>query len=353
MSGDVETTLRGPNAYNVARSALVFMEEHKIWPTALNFELVTHVVAQPDGLLARELTRMLQAGEPITDQTAEDLAATYLPKARLNEEIRDAGDQLNKELAAVSNAIEAAQKSNAAYGVTLEGASQGLTETTDPTQLKAMVANLSKATSKVQSENQTLEKKLADSTAEVRRLKDHLEQVRRDATTDGLTNLANRKAFDDELARACAEADAQGASLILAVLDIDHFKNFNDTWGHQTGDQVLRFVASVIGRVGALPRFAARYGGEEFAMLFPRETQRQVERTLDEIRLEVGSRMLKRRSTNEDLGAITISAGFAERRPGEALISAMERADTALYASKHAGRNRVTNGEALKVAAVA
>jgi diguanylate cyclase len=71
----------------------------------------------------------------------------------------------------------------------------------------------------------------------------------------------------------------------------------------------------------------------------------QVERTLQEICDEIGSRHLKRRSTNEDLGAVTISAGFAERRPGEAPISLMERADTALYASKHAGRNCVTCAE--------
>ena len=168
-------------------------------------------------------------------------------------------------------------------------------------------------------------------------------------TGDVETTLRGPKA--DEVARACAAADAQGTTLSVAVLDIDHFKTFNDNWGHQTGDQVLRFVASVIGRVGAPPRFAARYGGEEFAMLFPRESSHQVERMLEEIRVEIGSRMLKRRSTNEDLGTITISSGFAERRPREPVHSAMERADRALYASKHAGRNRVTNGDAVKSAA--
>ena len=351
MTGDVETTLRGPKAYEVARRTLEFMESHKIWPTALNFELCTHMVADPDGQLALELQRILTSGEPITDMVAEDLAANYLPKARLSEEIRDAGDQLNNELAAVSTAIQNAQKSNAAYGKTLQGASAGLAETTDPGVLKTMVSTLSAATDKVQRENQSLEKRLAESTSEVRRLKDHLEQSRRDATTDGLTNLSNRKAFDDEVARACATADAQGTTLSVAVLDIDHFKTFNDNWGHQTGDQVLRFVASVIGRVGAPPRFAARYGGEEFAMLFPRESSHQVERMLEEIRVEIGSRMLKRRSTNEDLGTITISSGFAERRPREPVHSAMERADRALYASKHAGRNRVTNGDSVKSAA--
>ena len=161
-----------------------------------------------------------------------------------------------------------------------------------------------------------------------------------------LTNLANRKAFDDELERACAEADASGVPLQLAVLDIDHFKIFNDTWGHQTGDQVLRYVASVIGRVGAPPRFAARYGGEEFAMIFAGEdADCRWSGILHEICEEVASRRLKRRSTNEDLGAVTISAGFAERRPTEPPASLMDRADTALYESKRAGRNRVSKAE--------
>jgi diguanylate cyclase len=76
--------------------------------------------------------------------------------------------------------------------------------------------------------------------------------VRRDAMTDALTDLANRKAFDEHLAAACDEAEAD-KTLTLAVLDIDHFKRFNDTWGHQTGDQVLRYVASVIGRTRRQP----------------------------------------------------------------------------------------------------
>ncbi|MFI4973267.1 MAG: GGDEF domain-containing protein [Caulobacterales bacterium] len=351
MAGDVEAALRGPKAYAVARAAIELMEQAKVWPTALNFELWLYLVADPDCPLAREIQRLLNAGEPITDSVAEDLAQTYLPKGRLTDQISDAGEQLNKELAAVSRAIEKAQTSNATYGEHLAGASQQLDGSLDAGDLRRLVTGLASETQRVGVENRSLEQRLADSTAEVGRLKEHLDQVRRDATTDGLTNLANRKAFDDELDRACADADADGHKITLAVLDIDHFKNFNDTWGHQTGDQVLRFVASVIGRVGAPPRFAARYGGEEFAVIFCRESAREVEHTLEEIRREVASRMLKRRSTNEDLGAITISAGFAERRAGEAATAAMERADAALYASKRGGRNRVTNSDALATAA--
>ncbi len=109
---------------------------------------------------------------------------------------------------------------------------------------------------------------------------------------------------------------------------------------------MLRYVSSVIGRMGAPPRVAARYGGEEFAIIFPNESGRTAMAVLEEIRTEVSSRSLKRRSTNEDLGAITVSAGYAERLKGESITSLVDRADAALYASKHAGRNRTTGAPA-------
>ena len=351
MAGEVDLTLRGPKAYSVARAAIDAMEQAKVWPTPLNIELWLHFTADPTCALALEIDRLLATGEPFTDAMAERLAETYLPKAKLHDQIRDTGDLLNKELASVSRVIAQAQKTNADYGQHLEGVSRDLTEDLNEDAVKHLVTSLTQATNRVQNENEHLEKRLADSNAEVGRLREHLLQVRRDATTDGLTNLANRKAFDEELERACAEADQQGRTLQLAVLDIDHFKTFNDTWGHQTGDQVIRYVASVIGRMGAAPRFAARYGGEEFAMIFSGEPLVGVEHTLHEIRHEVASRRLKRRSTNEDLGAVTISAGFAQRRPGEASSSLVERADAALYASKHDGRNRVTSAERRATAA--
>ncbi|HET9159601.1 MAG TPA: GGDEF domain-containing protein, partial [Caulobacteraceae bacterium] len=171
-------------------------------------------------------------------------------------------------------------------------------------------------------------------------------QVRREAMTDALTGLANRKAFDETLNAAVAHGAKAGEPLSLAIVDIDHFKNFNDTWGHQTGDQVIRFVASVIGRTAAPPRFAARYGGEEFAIIFPGETSDQAKTALEDIRVEISSRMLKRRSTNEDLGTISVSAGLAQWTAGETLDALIERADGALYFAKRNGRNQVSEAGA-------
>jgi diguanylate cyclase len=351
MAASVETALRGPEAYNLSRRVIDEMEAAGVWPTPLNFELWLHYLGDPEGALGREIRRILAAAEPFTEATADMLAAEYLPRGRLTEEIRDAGRVLDRELSSVSDAIARAHRSQSAYGQTLDKAAAGMDGLQDGAKLQTIVSGLTTATRKVQRENETLEKKLDASTREVARLREHLEQVRRDALTDALTNLANRKAFDEHLAAACERAEAGDEPLTLAVLDIDHFKRFNDTWGHQTGDQVLRYVASVIGRTAGPPRVAARYGGEEFAMIFPKESAAQVQFALEAIRKEIASRSLRRRSTNDELGAVTISAGFAVRRADETGAALLERADAALYASKRAGRNCVSSAEHLERAA--
>ena len=350
MAADLEALLRGPKAYGLARKALAAMETHQVWPTAQNFELWLHYVAAKDTPLGQEMAAIVARKAPFTDAIAEDLAARHLPRARLNGELLSAGDALSKELDSVSKAIESARETSEAYGAELASASRSF-DAKEPAEIKAMVENLASATQRVQRENKTLESQLADTTAEVTRLREHLELVRHDAMTDGLTNLANRKAFDEALEKAVEAADRQRQPLCLALIDIDHFKAFNDTWGHQTGDQVIRYVSSVIGRAGQGARTAARYGGEEFALILPGDDARAALGLLEQIRDEVGSRVLKRRSTNEDLGAVTISIGLAERIPAEPGATLLERADAALYASKRSGRNRTTNADQLPAAA--
>src|SRR5579872_3546656 len=142
MPGEVDLTLRGPKGYEVARAAIEMMERAKVWPTALHFELWLHLVADPTGALALEMQRLLSAGEQITDFVAEDLAHTFLPKVRLHDQIRDAGDQLSEELATVSRAIQTAQKTSATYGEQLAGATQELSENLESGELKELVRGL-------------------------------------------------------------------------------------------------------------------------------------------------------------------------------------------------------------------
>jgi diguanylate cyclase len=351
-TAEFEAALRGPDAYRLARKALEAMVQHRVWPTPQNYELWLMYLADPQSELASEIDRLSASGEPFTEIVCESLASRYLPQSNLSGALKDAGDQLSRELDMVSKAIHAAHLSNEAYGSTLADAGAEL-QNANPGALRKLVAGLTDATRKAELQSKVLQQRLQESTSEVVKLRDHLAEVRRDAVTDALTGLGNRKAFDEALEHALALTRRTGKPTSLAVLDIDHFKRFNDTWGHQTGDQVLRYIGSVLTRVCEHPpRFAARYGGEEFALIFPGESSGQVNTLLQDVLEEVASRMLRRRSTNEELGSITVSIGLAELKPKETASDFIERADAALYASKRTGRNRLTNaGKALVEAA--
>jgi diguanylate cyclase len=125
------------------------------------------------------------------------------------------------------------------------------------------------------------------------------------------------------------------------MTDIDHFKKFNDSFGHQTGDQVLRLVALAVKQNVKGQDIACRYGGEEFGVILPRTNLRQAVVVADHIRQSVMSKELVKRSTGENLGRITISIGVSCWRRGDNQQSIIERADASLYAAKRGGRNLV------------
>jgi diguanylate cyclase len=345
MSPGIDVLIRSPNAYDLAARALAEMRRCKVWPTPLNFELWIQIVADPSGRLAKDVESVIAAGEPITEAKSAELAALHIAHHISGADLSDASEKLVRQIDTIGRTLAEAQREQADYGRTLAGAREVFAQA-DPPVLAAMIKTLTDATRLVQTQSSALEKRLNESTSEVQRLRQNLDLVRRDAMTDALTGLANRKAWDEGVEQAVAHAARSGEPLSVAILDIDHFKRFNDTWGHQTGDQIIRYVATVIGRLGESPRLAARYGGEEYAVALPGDTAEITASLLDAMRLEIASRRLKRRSTNEELGAVTVSIGVAQYHRGESAASLLERADLALYASKHGGRNLVTNGEA-------
>src|SRR6201999_1004856 len=127
-----------------------------------------------------------------------------------------------------------------------------------------------------------------------------------------------------------AEAVASAEPLSLMLTDIDHFKTFNDTYGHLTGDQVLRLVALSVKQNVKGQDIAARYGGEEFAIVLPRTALRGAITVADQIRRSVMSKELMKRSTGEHLGRVTVSIGVATHRRGDSMHSLIERADACL-----------------------
>jgi len=163
-------------------------------------------------------------------------------------------------------------------------------------------------------------------------------KLREQAIRDPLTGLANRRFLEESLPRELHRASRENSALSIAMLDLDHFKRFNDTFGHDPGDSLLREVGRVLGETLRKSDIACRYGGEEFVLVLPNSSLADIFERIEEIRLAV--RDLQIRHGDRLLGAVTVSAGVAEAREGMTARELLREADEALYAAKHAGRDR-------------
>ena len=129
--------------------------------------------------------------------------------------------------------------------------------------------------------------------------------------------------------------------LCLLIIDIDHFKKFNDVHGHIVGDEVLRFVAKNIQKLIRGNDYVSRFGGEEFTVILPKTPLLGAMTVAENIRTSFAKLKLERKGKSVQLGTITVSIGVAQYRPGESIETLIKRADQALYFAKNAGRNRV------------
>jgi diguanylate cyclase (GGDEF)-like protein len=158
---------------------------------------------------------------------------------------------------------------------------------------------------------------------------------------DGLTGLFNYRHFMEILDREVARAVRYERSFCLLMLDVDHFKNYNDTHGHPAGDEVLKTLADIVTTRLRAVDFSARYGGEEFVVLLPETDLAGAGTVADDIRVQVENYPFEGRET-QPLGNVTISLGVAELLDwSEEPASLLKRADDALYRAKSEGRNRV------------
>jgi diguanylate cyclase len=230
------------------------------------------------------------------------------------------------------------------YGTTLGKVARQVSE--DSGTLSQAVQRLTAETAAMSAKSARLGRDLSGSAERIAALEKELDAAQRLATTDGLTELPNRRAFDAAMRELAGQAMNSGDDLSLLMIDIDHFKKFNDTWGHLVGDAVLRMVAHALSRRTRQTDHLARYGGEEFALLLPQTALGEAAAIGEELRERLATRRFTLRGSEQSIGQVTISIGAARYEPGEALSDWLARADSALYRAKREGRNRVVTAEA-------
>lgn len=327
----------------LAGRALELIKRHNLSADPASYAVWYAYVGSTTPALARSIDGILARKGTLSDSDIHEIRQRHLSSLDTVVRLSTVGEMLNDEVEQIVGMIEASIGIAGGVEQDLSDASRKLAIAIDRDTLRSIVEAVLSATKDVQQENATLGDRLKQSHKQISELQEHLTAIRTQALTDPLTGLANRRHFDAQLADALAEARQEDGALSLLIADIDHFKQFNDTYGHLLGDQVLRLVASVLTQNTRGRDLVARYGGEEFAVILPDTNIDNAIAVANNICRLMASREVRKRGTGDHLGRVTLSIGVAHRHSGETAQALIEAADACLYAAKKAGRNRVVS----------
>ncbi len=329
-------------ASKFAAQAFEKIQAEKLSPIPENFELWYVYYSGENPEITRAIDILVAAQQEINNERCQELHQRFLSDSTENERVKQAGDRVQSTIKEVNSIVSNVKDATSKYNSTLSDVSQKLTNKKSSAEdIEKAVQMVVADTQTMIQQNQKLEEQLSRSSQAMKEMQRDLDQVRKEALTDSLTGLSNRKAFDAEIRRTAHEMSESGQTFSLVMMDIDYFKSFNDNYGHQVGDQVLRLVARTLIEGVKGRDMAARFGGEEFALILPETNTQGALKVADSLRRAVAGKEVINRNSGDKLGRITLSGGVAQFLPGEDIDDLIARADAALYTAKHNGRNQI------------
>ncbi|MHC4983735.1 MAG: GGDEF domain-containing protein [Planctomycetota bacterium] len=343
----MDLTVNLDQAAEYANSALKLMAAREIPATPANFTVWYAYYAGQSEELTRALDVLLSNKVEFTPERNHEVYDKYFGFEGEGREIRETTSRLQAAVNHVLEYLGEAGRDQSAYGEKLAGFSGDLAKDAGGGQVAELVRGILSETQQIIEKSEALESRLGQSSQQIGELRQHLEEVQREAMTDALTGIANRKYFDATLRAGAKNAMETGDDLCLLMIDIDHFKRFNDTYGHLIGDEVLRVVARLLTENVKGRDTPARYGGEEFTVILPHTGLSNAATVAEQIRNALASRKVHDKRTDQSYGTLTVSIGVAKFQPGEPLDTLIQRADQALYRAKNQGRNRVVTEDEL------
>ncbi len=328
-------------ALTYAKKAIERLDADKLARTPNNFEVWYAYYSKENNEVINTLDNILKSKKSITEEQLHEIYTKYLSDNRTEERVRQAGNDLQSTINNVKSVVAGVKSSTHEYQGSLATINNRLSGNPSSAELKAVINEVKNNTQQVIDRNQSLEVVLEESASEIEKLRHDLAKARKESLTDSLTGLSNRKAFDSEIQRIIEDAKKEKTPFSVLMLDIDHFKNFNDNFGHQVGDQVLRLVAKCLTDGIKGQDIAARYGGEEFVIILPGTELAAGVAVANNLRKVVANKDVVNRGTGQRLARITMSVGVAQFSGIESTEELIGRADAALYTAKHNGRNQV------------
>lgn len=287
-------------------------------------------------------TRKPAAEAPEGEAEGKSATGQTKPVAAQDAEIlHESSLQLVNEAATLLKIIRQEIDAGDRFGNSLAEADRTFAKVSDPDQVRMVIKFLVTENAKMQKEQGELKSRLEQSQNQIEALRYKVAEAEEVSLKDPLTSIANRRAFDADLAQAIGDAKTLKHPLCLIMCDIDHFKKLNDTYGHPVGDEVLKIFANILSENVRSGDTVARYGGEEFAVVLTRSDMQTASRVCERMRLDIASRKLSLNRNGEIIGNITASFGVAQFLASDTPETLLQRADAKLYEAKTGGRNRV------------
>ncbi len=332
----------------IAQKIFVKSVQHNIKLTPHAYHVWYEYFMGKNQELKNEIECVDESCDNITDQEMNSIYNRYFVEELDNSLVDKVNSETQKIINNVFNDLLGASKVTTNYESRLDKYSETLGGVTKVDQVQAVVKSIIKDTQAMSETSAALKKKLDQANNQTQELKQKLQEAEKSAYTDSLTNINNRKAFDKRIGELMADFKQNQTTFSYIILDIDFFKKFNDTFGHQAGDRVLQIVGAILNMALKGMDFPARYGGEEFVILLPETEIKNAIIVAEKLRIRLASKNLKQLKIHDSEQKITASFGVSQVEDKDDIKTVMERADKALYAAKEAGRNNVKSQYDLK-----
>lgn len=314
------------------------MVEKELPTNPIDYTLWYNYVANHKPLLTRELDNIVSAEGRISSEKGNELFDSFI----VSDYLEAHNDTLKSIMRVASHIISRLGQSlqgSANFDRQLGDNIRQLEQAGSMDEITAIIDQVVNASHMLRDANQAFQADMQRANDEISDLRGKLEQAEQQAYVDQLTQVNNRHGFDRMLARLLAD-ECEAGRVCLVLADLDHFKSFNDSYGHVTGDMVLKVMAEVIREVSSDSVFGARYGGEEFALIMSSTTIGEAAETTEMVRKRLERVRVKPRNSDRALGNITASFGIAPYL-GQPFEDFIDHADQALYRAKQKGRNRI------------
>jgi len=325
----------------ILKQVIPFMGKYSLSATPVNYTVIYEYYSGGNPQLNQTIDKALSSELAPTNDVLQSWFDSFLIDYDLVELTQTQIDmyQITNQLAALTRQTEG---DISQFDGSLNERKKELGASADSSSLASIVTELLSNTSSMQVAMSQMKQQLDSTKQEITGLQDRLEVVSIEAITDPLTGLMNRKGFMTAVEKAVAEFGHPDSPLSLLILDIDHFKKINDSYGHSVGDKVIQVVANTITKYTRGNDTACRYGGEEYAVLLPDTDQQDALIVAEKIRRMIETIKLKKAGSGEKLSRMTISVGIAGFVSGLNINDFIDKADAALYQSKNSGRNQCT-----------